>query len=294
MVALPPLPIISADNPKNMPRDITIAVAKEIFQELHMVAAPIAQKRQKWIKLHRGHDKEFRAKIFQFWAQGITSAPAIVKTCYREMRRHHNDDDLCFLDNDSWKFYVDIPDHVIDNLGTNFTAFSDLLRVELLSKFGGVWADATCYCTQNLINEFHEMVSPSGFFAFDKGTSNRGLISNWFMASEAGSYPMCLMRELLLLYWENYSRPVHYFFFHQFFNLSYQADKKFRMSVHKAPLLDWKPRELKALMLKKFERESFNRALCSSPVHKLTYKIPISKFNSKTTIAAIVRGDALR
>jgi hypothetical protein len=59
---------------------------------------------------------------------------------------------------------------------------ADLVRINLLQRHGGVWADATCLCMVPLDDWIHEHAR-SGFFAFSRPRPDR-LISNWFLAAE--------------------------------------------------------------------------------------------------------------
>ncbi len=63
---------------------------------------------------------------------------------------------------------------------------ADVIRINLLAKYGGVWIDATCYCCVPL-DDWLEAATASGFFAFSKPNKNRH-IDNWFMASHKGCY----------------------------------------------------------------------------------------------------------
>ncbi len=60
---------------------------------------------------------------------------------------------------------------------------SDLLRLELLSKYGGVWADATSLCRVPL-NKWLGNYTQAGFFAFIYNTRGYGWIFSWFLAAE--------------------------------------------------------------------------------------------------------------
>jgi hypothetical protein len=64
---------------------------------------------------------------------------------------------------------------------------SDLIRVMLLAKFGGIWADATTFCLKPLSDWLHDEVRTNGFFCFRQlvEAKDREMIS-WFLASTAG------------------------------------------------------------------------------------------------------------
>jgi len=284
------LPPVDPDNPKIMPTPESRALCDQIFREIFGDAQRRAIKRAAWIQKHRVADGIVRPKIYVYWGQGFHNSPAVVQRCKYEMQRFECDSDIAFLDDTNWCYYVDIPHDIMKSFSQNKVAFSDLLRVELLSKFGGIWADATCYVSRNLTSQFNRMVGEGGLFVFNKGTGNRGDISNWFLAARAGSYPMCLMREMLISYWKQYERPVHYFFFHQFFRRTYARDADFRKVVDLAPDLGWDPRAMKAILLENYGSVSLEAEIEKSPVHKLSYKLPQNKINSKTILASFVRG----
>jgi hypothetical protein len=63
---------------------------------------------------------------------------------------------------------------------------SNLVRLSLLARHGGVWVDATCYCVKPLDSWLGDVLG-SGFFAFARPGRDR-LISNWFLASARGSH----------------------------------------------------------------------------------------------------------
>ncbi|MNL36953.1 Capsular polysaccharide synthesis protein [compost metagenome] len=140
------------------------------------------------------------------------------------------------------------------------------------------------------MDHYEAMVGPSGFFAF--GKDSPGIISNWFLASRPGDYVMCYMREMLLLYWREFDRPLQYHFFHQILKESYFLDKDIEKVMSNMPDLGWEPRAVNRKMAKVFEPEQFAQMKQRSPVHKLSHKVKKSASHSKTTIAAVVRGEA--
>lgn len=59
---------------------------------------------------------------------------------------------------------------------------SDMIRLQLLCKYGGVWADSTTLCIRPLDAWLCDCCQ-SGFFAFSNPGKDREM-SNWFIASE--------------------------------------------------------------------------------------------------------------
>ena len=57
---------------------------------------------------------------------------------------------ITVIDERNWRDYVDLPDYVIrrrERRQIPSAHFTDLLRLELLIRYGGTWIDSTVLCT---------------------------------------------------------------------------------------------------------------------------------------------------
>ncbi|MGH8557892.1 MAG: capsular polysaccharide synthesis protein [Methylococcales bacterium] len=138
--------------------------------------------------------------IWIMWWQGFEKAPRIVQQCIRSWRKNNPDWELVFLDQESVNNYLTLD--YITNLNENMMplqALSDVIRINLLAKYGGVWVDATCFCCKPL-NEWLDRYIKSGFFAFSNPGPGR-LIASWFLAAENGSYIICQLADSVNKYW---------------------------------------------------------------------------------------------
>lgn len=127
----------------------------------------------------------FPKKLFMVWLQGWDRAPEVVTHCRRSWEHHNPTWEIHFLDNTNLSDYVDLDDfsHLHDILPPN--GFSDIVRIYLLKRHGGVWSDATCFCCRPL-DEWLYVYLDSGFFAFDRPAEDR-MISSWFLAATPGN-----------------------------------------------------------------------------------------------------------
>lgn len=121
--------------------------------------------------------------IWFLWYQGLAEAPLVVKKCYESWQKYNPDWEVIFLDENNLKDYItpSLPPEKLSQLSKNHQ--SDLLRVELLAKYGGVWVDATCLC-QVPLDEWLEDYNQAGFFAFVHQVRGIGWIASWFLAAE--------------------------------------------------------------------------------------------------------------
>lgn len=134
-------------------------------------------------------------RLWLMWHQGLQRAPFIVKECVESWVSKNPSWDVVVLDSENVQNYVEIecPSSIFTKL--ELCHQSDLIRLALLSEYGGVWADATTFCRKPLDDWIDEYAS-SGFFVFDRPGKDR-ILSNWFIATKRNC-PICtrLYREL--------------------------------------------------------------------------------------------------
>jgi hypothetical protein len=120
--------------------------------------------------------------VWALWFQGEENAPEIVRCCLASWRRLNPGWQVVVLDRSTLARYADVglPQATFESLGVQMQA--NLVRLALLLRHGGVWADATTLCVRPLDEVIHELVAPSGFFAFTNASQER-LLSNWFLAA---------------------------------------------------------------------------------------------------------------
>jgi len=91
--------------------------------------------------------------VWVMWWQGEEQMPDVVKICYSSLKKYANGHQINLITKDNYKKYVEIPKFVLDKVDQQtitLTHFSDILRVCLLSEYGGLWIDSTVLLTNNL------------------------------------------------------------------------------------------------------------------------------------------------
>jgi len=97
-------------------------------------------------------------KIWVMWWQGEENMPEIIRINFDSLKRNSNGHEVVLITNDNYFNYLEIPNFIIDKLSQNIislTHLSDYIRVALLSKYGGLWLDATVYVNSPLPIEFN-------------------------------------------------------------------------------------------------------------------------------------------
>lgn len=141
-------------------------------------------------------------KIWVCWLQGMESAPVLVKVCFRSLLHHLKDRELILLTEENIAQYVTLPDDIEKKRRDGIIPmahYTDMLRLELLIKYGGTWIDATVFCTgcpaenaemaEMITNKdcmnLSDMMDADLFFfqQLRKGETRFLGISNWFITS---------------------------------------------------------------------------------------------------------------
>lgn len=137
--------------------------------------------------------------IWFLWFQGLGNAPYAVRKCHESWVVRNPSWELVCLDDASLQA-VASADYYAGSFATlSRQQRSDLLRLDLLARHGGVWADATCFCVQPLDSWLPPNLD-SGFFAFSRPHPDR-IISSWFLAAEPQNILVSRLFEFMLDYY---------------------------------------------------------------------------------------------
>lgn len=223
---------------------------------------------------HTPQPKETSGKVWVCWFQGMENAPALVQTCYDSLRENLPGREIILLTEDNYKDYVTFPEHIQQKIDTGVitrTHLSDLLRLELLIRYGGTWVDATVFCSGNNIPAY---MLDSDLFLFQNlkpGLDGHATcISSWFMTACTNHPILLLTRHLLYDYWQKNDKMQDYFLLHDFFQLAIEAYPAEWNKV--VPFSNSTPHILLLRLFEPYDEQLWNAAKAQTPFHKLSYK----------------------
>ncbi len=203
--------------------------------------------------------------------------------------RYHTADEVVALDDRRVADYVEIPEIVRQRTAQNRAKFSDCLRLELLSRHGGVWLDATCLVRGRLLDVVPELLD-SGFFAFQH---RRARIASWFLVSEPNNPVVAMTREAQYLYWERFEQATDYFVLHHLVESLYYVADEFRERFELTP---WHSAHaatrFRRAMDAPYDPQRYEEMLAASFVHKLTYKLPPGRPRQGSMLAFLMQEGA--
>lgn len=181
-------------------------------------------------------------RAFTIWYQGEEQAPPLVKACFRSMRRHLKQE-LVVLDEKTLFDWISLPDYIVEKWRKGLiphTQFSDICRVELLYRHGGLWFDATDYVTAPV----PQYIMDQDLFLFMAGNKIRGsysFIQNCFMRARKGNPVFGVWREAINIYWKEENSKINYFVHHLLLKLSVDVNATARLNFDKMPRVEQDP-----------------------------------------------------
>jgi len=130
--------------------------------------------------------------IWQCWFQGFSSeVPFVNYNCINQWREINSEYQHILLTNENIDDYIPEYNSILSqtNFQRSFAAKSDLVRILILCKYGGTWADASVFPLRKLDSILDTTCKDYDFFGFkfkspilDSARGSR-IIASWFLTS---------------------------------------------------------------------------------------------------------------
>ena len=155
--------------------------------------------------------------IWLCWLDGYENAPPIVNACKTSVEKNSNGHPIRVITRDNYKDYVNIPVYIVkksEEGKIGAAHFSDILRICLLEKYGGLWLDATIYCKAPVKDQYFE----SDFFTCKGerkwvGCMSENQWTTFCLGGKSHNILFYLLKEFFFAYWMNEECAIDYLFF---------------------------------------------------------------------------------
>ncbi|UXV63486.1 capsular polysaccharide synthesis protein [Lactococcus cremoris] len=240
--------------------------------------------------------------VWMMWWQGEEVMPPLVKACYQQAKKIYGDNVIIISKNNYMK-YVDISPKIIEKFSKNqisITNFSDVLRINLLYKNGGLWVDGTVFMT-NKIGE--NLIGTLNFFSVKKNPTriyNKYISENkwtsYFIASSAKNLVFKVLVEMYNIYFDTYDEVFEYFLIDYLIYFVYKYNiSGFKQTIDSLPITNSDIFLLESFMNKPIQIKESLEIDKDTFLNKLSWKKEHQIFYSgqKTYYAALLNGDLL-
>jgi len=161
-----------------------------------------------FIKNSSNFSDDIPKTIWTFWDSD--EIPNTVKRCIDSWKKSNPDYEIIVLNKSNVKTYL--PGVDIDSLKHNDkpARTSDFIRLNILPKYGGVWADASIIINKSLSYILNDNYGFTGFY-LDGFTTNMNypVIESWFFACTKGNEFVSKWRDAFMML-NNHETPDEY------------------------------------------------------------------------------------
>ena len=233
---------------------------------------------------------EVPKRVWIYWEQGWDQAPPLVAACHRSWVERNPDVEIIALNAQSVYDWIE-PDSLLPHRSMSLNHKSNLIRLNLLAHHGGIWADATTFCSTPL-SEWLPPLTQTGFFAFTRPARDR-LLASWFLASEPG-HPLVLgWRARAERYWRLVEKADFYFWFHYTFANMCRSEPELRRLWRAVPRVSADgPHEVQFFALGHGNGSHVMETVRSHrvPIHKLNWRNPFPAPGEGTPLSVLLHG----
>lgn len=230
-----------------------------------------------------------RKTVWIFWWQGEETMPPLVRKCFESVRVNLKNWEIVLLSEKNYQQYAEFPTYILEKLqkGITLTHFSDLLRLELLIKHGGLWLDATVLCTNG---EIPKSILSSDLFVYrtqKPGADGKATtMSSWMMWAKSNNRILMATQAMLYAYWKKNERLDEYFLLHHFMTIAMDFYKEDATKI--PPFCNSIPHILLLHLFDKYDEQYWNDLKQMTCFHKLSYKLDEEKCKIERTYYDVV------
>lgn len=251
--------------------------------------------------LSDNHVKEVRNRIWSCWWQGEENAPVLVRKCFESIRSRilNYEISMVIITKDNWNKYIEIPEYIFEKVKRgliSYTHLSDIIRIKLLKKYGGLWLDATIYCPhkfdvnifqrvfysikrENIYDNF-EVVIPKSYTLFLINADKHNILLEFL--DRAGMY-----------YWQNKDSLLVFHLFVYMVRLAYDSFSDVQKMIDNVPINNLEVETLNRKMNEAFDKEEWERMSKDTSFFKLSNRQEYreyDKYGQMTFYGFFIRG----
>ena len=225
-----------------------------------------------------------KVPVWCCWWQGVEKMPELVKMCNERLRQVIPPQArICMITFENYKDYVQFPDHIIQKFQDgkiSMTALSDILRVALLSEYGGFWIDATVFVSGEFPSEFitrnfytQRMYDPEKWMH----EACKGRWCGFMMAGSRGNLIFRFLRDAFYQWWMDHDCVIDYVILDYFLLAAYHNIPVVKKMIDSVSDNNVDVFEMYKKLHLPYSGELLRQLTRTTVMHKLTYKIDLYK-----------------
>lgn len=246
-----------------------------VFKYLRRFFSPILPKRKSGVSSETS--KEIPRKVWTLWWQGEEDAPELIKVCIDSQRKAFSalGADYIVLTKENWERYISLPRYILDKVDSGaitLTHLSDIIRAELLKDHGGMWIDATVFCT----GQIEQSIFENGLYTVKCCESSDYLTrrrwTGFIFGSQKGSPLFSFIADAFAYYWKIHNALIAYLLIDYLIAIAYEDISEIRREIDDVAVGN---RQIWALLRKlnqPFDAQEWEKITKDTTFFKLSYK----------------------
>lgn len=238
-------------------------------------------------------ESKFKGKnpIWVFWYQGYENMPNIVKASYNSIIKNMENENtkVYLLSKENINKYCEIPQYIIDKFlagKITITHFSDILRSQLLSTYGGCWIDSTCFVKDKVESsiwkyDFYTQKCKKNTMKF----FTDGKWSAYFLMGKPGSIIFKYLNEFFYEYWKNNNYLIDYYLIDYALTIAYREIPLIKELIEKVPENNTEVMTICENWNRYIDEINIEEKISDNWFLKLTWKENVQKNSKKQTVS---------
>ena len=220
------------------------------------------------------------------WWQGVEQMPELVRMCHERLKQvlPHDKAELHIITLDNYRDYADIPQHIIDKFDRKIitmTTMSDVLRFQLLARYGGYWLDATVFFSHGIPDDFKYLMAIESSMASDpEKVIREACRGNWCGFSMAGprdSIVFRFMSDAFSRWWSHYDTIIDYVLIDYMLWTGFKQVPAIHETIDAVPDNNEDIFAMYQVLNRPYTPELLAQLTRRNVMHKLTYKMDLYK-----------------
>lgn len=241
--------------------------------------------------------EDYSNYVWICWWQGLEKAPEIVKKCVQSIKNNAGQHKVIIITEDNYKKYVSFPKWIEEKYKKGIitrTHLSDLLRIQLLSNYGGVWLDSTFYCTDSVEYYFSQPVWTIKRPDYRHVSVACGYFANYSFGCDYNHRKVfAIIYDFLIQYWKMYDYMIDYLFLDYLIVQAQRHNLYVNTEFKKIKANNSNCDELLKIMNLPYNEKMWNEMKKNTNLFKLTWKADFKKEidGKKTFYGKLIDGE---
>lgn len=233
--------------------------------------------------------------IWVCWWQGEDKMPDIVRFCYESLKRNAPPDrDVILLNQNNYKEYVEIPEYIIykrEKKRMLLNHFSDILRMSVLAKHGGLWVDSTVFVSEKISADIFKLPYFSGREPFMDTHVCECKFTLFLLGSAANAPWIVYARNVLYEYWKKSWKQLDYALTDYILTLAFNEIPELMKNVENGVISTPHINTVQDKRNDPVDSAEFKKMLSECSFYKLSYKLDFKErdINGNMTYYGMLR-----